>query len=176
MAERVQKIIDFEFLVYPWVKFLKRDFLIENEIIFPNIIREDDVWTWNLIFHAKKFLRVPNAVYAWRQVETSSSRRGKTLEQQITFWINPVIRGVKTLHEIMSRIEFFNKNPQASYELLRLFAEISFAVLLKGNVKPFEIYETVLKKFSKELGERDILIALLCSLANTEPRILLTPK
>ena len=37
------------FEVYPWIKFVRRDFLIENEIKFFPVVQEDSYWTLELI-------------------------------------------------------------------------------------------------------------------------------
>ena len=173
LSERLDKIMKYMFVVMPWTKFIRRDFLIEHEIIFPDIIRDDDIWTWSLVFYAKKFLRVPNAVYIWRNVENSITRVEKTPAQEINFWLNPVICGVKILDKIMSRHEFFQKNPDSQYLMLGYFMEVSFTLLLEPSreLTPFEFYDAIREKFSDELGEQGALIPLMCSFINAQQRL-----
>lgn len=171
-TERLARIRQYFFVVMPWLKLIKRDLLTEYEIVFPNIIRDDDVWTWNLVFRTKKFLRVPNAVYIWRNVNDSITRLKRTAGQQINFWLNPVILGAKTLNEIMGTIEFFKKNPQYRYVMLSFFIEKSFSILLKFSfeLEPFAVYQSIDNKFSKNLGEHDVLVAALCTIINTQQK------
>lgn len=166
LLERIQKIKNRMFGVPPWLKLVKRDLLIENEIFFPDIIRDDDIWTWNLLFHAKRFLRVPNVVYIWRSVKDSITRVKRTPFQEINFWLNPVILGVKSLDKVMSKIKFFNENPQYRYDLLNFFVEVSFAII-NGNkfvLPSFLVYEAIKQEFGKKLGEHDVLIPALCTM------------
>ncbi len=51
----------------PWTKFVKKNFLAENEISFYEILSGAAfAWTIELFACAKRFLRIPNAVYYWR--------------------------------------------------------------------------------------------------------------
>ena len=172
-TERLTKIQQYFFAVMPWLKLIKRNLLIENEIIFPNIIRDDDIWTWHLVFCAKRFLRVPNAVYICRKVETSITRLKRTPLEEINFWFNPVILGVKTLNEIMSNIAFFKKNPQYRYVMLNSFIRNSFLILMHLNLEidPSDVYEVIKQKFGDKLGEYDVLIPLLCTALYTQQKI-----
>ena len=64
LAERVDYISRKNFWGTPWSKFIRRDFLLDNELFFPNFVPcEDHIWTFGLFFFAKRFLRVPNAIY-----------------------------------------------------------------------------------------------------------------
>ena len=121
LPDVLDKIMQDLFVVMPWNYLIERKLLIENKIIFPDIIRDDTIWIWCLIFYSRKFLRVPNAVYIWRTAESSITRVEKTAEQEITFWLHAVIFGVTTLNEILSRIKFFQENPHFHYTLLKFF-------------------------------------------------------
>lgn len=173
LPERIQKIKQHLFMVMPWLKFVKRDLLIENNIIFPNIVRDDDIWTWQLLFCAEKFLNVPNAVYIWRDTKNSITRRDKTPAEKINFWINPVILGVKPFDEILGNINFFKANPNYRYEMLKIFIEPSFLAIYKPahQISPHDVYETIKHTFGEQLGEYDALIPLLCTVLNTQDEL-----
>ena len=52
----------------PWSKFVRRDFLITNEIYFPAQMATggDFIWVINVYCHAKSFLRLPTPLYFYR--------------------------------------------------------------------------------------------------------------
>lgn len=174
LPDKIDKAIQYLFVAMPWSYMVKRTLLIENEIIFPDIIRDDTIWTWHVVFCAQKILRIPNAMYIWRGTETSITRNEKIPAQEINFWLNPVFFGVKTLNDVLSRIEFFKTNPQYHYLLLKCFIRDSFAKLFEASLKlePHAFYEAVHEKYSKDLGEQGILIPLLCSIINEQQRII----
>ncbi len=78
LAERVQRILQWKYYVPQWRKLARRSLIFEHGIFFPPTRPSDDtVWTYGLVFYAKKFLRVPNAVYTRRLSEGSIMREKK---------------------------------------------------------------------------------------------------
>lgn len=173
LEERVKKISRGKYLQAQWRKLVQRSLIFEHEIFFPNIRpADDDVWTYGLVFYAKKFLRVPNVTYIRRLTEDSIMRLKKTPQQTIKFWCNPIFLGIKALDDLMSRHEFFQKNSRCRYAVLEkfvgkvwLFLEASF------QLPPFVVYETIKREFGAKLGEQDVLVAALCTALNTQQKI-----
>ena len=166
LAERIQGIMQGRYWVTPWCKLVRRNLMIEHEIFFPHVsISEDDIWTFGLVFYAKKFLRVPNVVYFYRSNEESVGQRKRTPEKKIIFWTNPILLGIKSLDNLMSKLDFFQKNPSYRYTLLEWFAMGRFISPRKDSwqMPPFKIYETIKKEFGDKFGEQDVLISLLCT-------------
>ena len=126
-AERIQKFLKFAIGVPPWEKFLRRDFLIENKIIFPQmVISEDTVWTFKIVCLAEKFLRLPTALYVQRESADSMTRKSRLPEQELIFYLNPIINGLDCLDEFMTDIEFFSQNPAYRFNILNFFAKMQF--------------------------------------------------
>lgn len=164
LAERVKKIIAGEFCGTPWCKFVRRDLLVEHEIFFPHCkISEDELWSYGLLFWAKKFLRVPNAVYISRQSEDSISRIRRTPAQEINFWLNPLIKGLKLLDDLMGKFEFFRRNPKYRCALLENFVHTRFSCVFKASQKLqlLETYTGIRNEFGKDFGEHDVLLSFL---------------
>ena len=173
LAVRVDEYLHDSFWVTPWSKLVRRDLLVNCEIFFPPCkISEDDIWTCGLIFCAKKFLRVPNAVYVWRLNDESVGQKSKTLEQTLNFWISPIIRGVKVLESMLGKLEFFRENPQQLYAILEIFV-VQRLYIPKTFVLPkHRVYETIKAEFGATLGEQDVLVAILCAVANMQFRVI----
>ena len=174
LSERVQGILTGRYWVTPWRKLVRRNLLIEHEIFFP-LVRpgEDDFWTYDLVFHAKRFLRVPNVVYIWRQNEQSVTRKERTPQQNINFCLNPLLLGLKSVDKSLSKHKFFRQNPQFRYAIFENFIFGRFYSILECSreLPPFVVYETIKKEFGKNLGEYDVLISALCSCTNTLQKI-----
>ena len=167
--ERVKDILHRDIWGTPWSKFTRRNILIENELRFPNLRPcEDYLWTLNLFFSLRKFLRVPNAVYVWRQTKNSITRSQKTAKQNVTFWLNPVILGLKWLDEKLIGIEFFKNNLAYRYAVLEFVLKKMFNLCLNDRFKlpSFEIYDEILQDFGEVLGKQDVLVSVLFSWAN----------
>lgn len=174
LSRAVQKIVHDEYRVEPWRKFTRRDFLIEHEIFFPSLkIHDDTIWTYGLIFFAKKFLLVPNTVYIWIQRKNSLYHRQRTPSQSINFWITSVQFGLKYLDELMGRHEFFKANTQYRYAVTEKFVSWTFGNLLGSilNVPPADIYAAIKQELGNGLGEYDVLIPALATALNTQQKI-----
>lgn len=165
-GERVRKITAGFFTVSTCSKFVLRNLIMTNEIFFPHICpSEDDIWTYGLVFHANKFLHVPNAVYIRRLSESSVMRRERTPQQQLNFWLNPVLFGLKSLDDMMSGIEYFQKNPKQRYAVLKRLVKGKFDLSFRDvkELSTYEVYSAIKDKVGKKFGENDILICALCA-------------
>ena len=166
LNERVQRIIDERYWVVPWSKLIRRSVVVDNDIIFPGLaISDDNIWNQGLVFYAKKFLRVPNIIYIYRLSKNSILQKYKTPQKRINFWLNPVLLGLKSLDELMSRHEFFKENPACRYALLKKFIVQRFDWILSSSRKlPEEVvYEAIKNEYGKYFGDADVLVPCLCA-------------
>ena len=174
LPERVQRIIKGKYRAPQWLKLVRRNLIFENEIFFPNTCpSDDDIWTYGLVFYARKILRIPNLIYIRRLSEDSIMRKEKTPQQIINFWLNPVLLGLKSLDSLMSKHVFFQKNPQYRYAMLENFLIGKFGIIVSKSyeIPQFVVYETIKQKYGKNFGEYDVLISALCTALNTQQKI-----
>ena len=175
LTERVKDIARNKYWLGPWRSFSRRDFLIANEIFFPNIKPyEDLVWSHALLIYAQRLLRVPTAVYFYRDNESSMTRVSKSADASAKFYLNPIILGLKSLDDFISRHEFFHTKPQLHYALLENFFNGRFTSIFRDSsefLPPFALYEAIKDEFGKSLGDYDVLIPVLCTALHTQQRI-----
>ena len=163
--ERLHKILQNDnYRVQQWTKLVRRDLILEHELFFPETSHSDDtIWTYGLVFYAKRFLRVPNIVYCQRLTKDSIMRKSRSPLQEINFWLNPLINGLKILDDLMGKFEFFKQNPKYRCALLENFVHM----VIVGTLEPsFQnplptIYDSIKKEFGNKFGEHDVLISFL---------------
>ena len=175
LERRVNDMLERDIWGAPWCKLVRRNFLIENELFFQNVRPcQDYLWTLSLLFFAEKFLRVPNAVYLWRQTKKSTIR-GNAEEDKFNLWLNPVLLGLKGLDKSMGKLEFFRNNAQFRYAVLAFVVKKMFIMSFEASmsVPQFGIYGKIKNKFGDKLGEFDILIPALCTAINTQQKIII---
>ena len=166
LFERVQEILDVKIWYAPWLKLVRRDLLEMHKIIFPVLkIGDDDIWTYALIFFAKRWLRVPNMIYIRRMRENSISEVQRTPQDTIHFWLNPILLGLKELDNIISQIDFFKENHQQRYAVLEQFfyGKLCNAFKNAKYLTKAEVYNSVKNEFGKNFGEYDVLVSALCT-------------
>ena len=168
LADRVNFITRRSFFGTPWIKLVRRKMLIENEIVFPHFpLTEDHFWSCGLFFFAKKFLRIPKAVYIYRHTKVSVTRGEQNPVRGVIKWLNGVIFGLKFLDDMMGRLEFFRQNSQYRYAMLLYIASggINSASWRGAKFQRSLIYEGIKNDFGDSLGEHDVLISMLCTIA-----------
>ena len=173
MAERMIDHLNFKIHVMPWLKFSRRDFLIENEINFPNIkTGEDDLWTMKILCKAKKILRIPDAFYIWRMNPDSLTRSKKVGAEKIKYIMNFSIIGMKFMAEFFHEEKFFQENPQYWYAWASRMVQGGFKIIFPelANVQPHEVFKIFYEQFAQDTGENAELISYLCSMINSQQK------
>ena len=169
LTARVDKYLNLAFGMPPWEKFLRRDFLVDNDIKFPEMrISEDLVWTFKVVCTAKRFLRVPTPIYVHRTNEISMTERKRPLDDEIKFWLSPLIHGVDCLNEFMDGIELFNQPNNLRLYVLNFFANIQFDFMAKAfkQLDRHEVYKIFMDELSKSSGDHSALISYLLVMTN----------
>ena len=169
LAERAEYIFQKNFWGTPWSKFVRRDFLLDNEIFFPGFFPcQDHIWTFGLFFFAKKFLRVPNAVYIWRMSTNSMTRAKRNREQKFVYWLKAAILGSKVLDQMLGRIDFFQQNIHYRYAMLEKLSTHMFELSFKYSLQipQHSLYAAIKNEIGDKLGNYDVLIPLLCAIIN----------
>ena len=170
LVERIQIFTDARYGITPWNKFVRRNLAIEHGIKFPPVsICEDLFWTYELIFYAKKILRVPNVVYFYRRAKNSVMRVNKTVKQYILFWLNPILFGLPSMEDVLSKHDFFRQNPQYLYQILEIYLDSSHPPITyaTSDIPPSTFYEMIKQEFGERLGEHAVLISMLYTKLNT---------
>ncbi len=119
LAERVNHWINFDFHWATWATFCRRDFLILNQIKFPNMPPADDQpFNFNCICSAKKLLRVPNITYIYRIRHDSLSHENANSEKYFCKWLKVLSTGCNEFDNVMKRFPFFDEHPDYRYAVL----------------------------------------------------------
>ena len=148
-----------------WLKFLKRSFLLENELFFLEDIYngEDQIWAYGIYLCAQKMLHVPRVLYHHRLSEGSIVRTPRTPLHNMRLWVTTFTSGIKWVDSIMNRLDFFKEHPEYRYEILEPFCR-RYTVKIFSKVRkirPYDIYESIKQDFGDAWGENATLIASL---------------
>ena len=88
----------------PWTKFVARKFLLENEIEFPMIISGSDfIWTIQVVYYAKRFLRLPIALYFYNENVESATRKKYFPDKKIVNTVKAFLMGAKCIQELSNK-------------------------------------------------------------------------
>ncbi len=144
-----KKITDFHNLRYiwsAWTKLIRREFLTENQIKFPEILHiEDFIFAIYCLLCAERYVRVPNIINIYRYRPGSIAHTAVNIVDYATNWIRAMVDGFDSLDAFLSRLEFFQKNPDLKILTFDCLSQDVFAHLTQ-----------VYKKFSA--GQLDELL------------------
>ena len=165
----------------PWSKFVKRDFLIKNEINFAEILSGGDfVWTIELSCRTKRFLRFVNPVYFWRDDSKDSIiRKNRPIDKQINFWMSVIISGSIVLKNLSNKIELLNQNPIYCYRGINLWFNWCFNSRCfneRMKIRSEEFYEILRREFAKNDNDFGLTIPFLCSIIDRQQKNLMVTQ
>ena len=98
-------------------------------------------------------------------MENSWSRVKRTPEDEIKFWLDPLIKGTDYLDDFMNEINFFALNPNYRFDVTNFFVKMQIAGMLGAlkNLNRYELYEIIRREFD---GKHAPLIANLFVVMN----------
>ena len=169
LAKRVEKFLTHSYWETPWLKFLRREFLVDNDIKFPAMrISEDIPWMFKIVCLAKNFLRISVPLYGYRLSGNSMFHRKRSFEDEVIFWTSPFLKGIDCLDEFMSQVDFFKQNPANRFLVLHFFATLHFNRMTEAfkNLGATASYEIFLREFAKAGNPNAALISYLIVMNN----------
>ena len=169
MTKRVLRAVKFNYWVTAWLRLVRRDLLLANDIKFLSLVGSNDVgWTYQVLFCSRRFLRVPNACYIRRVHNESVSFRERTVPDYVHKWMDRTIRSLKYMDDFMNRFAFFRENHKYRHRVLSHFVDSDFYNILDKckKLEPFEVEDIFREKFGEYLGEHDVLVSMLCAYIN----------
>lgn len=151
----------------PWARFVRRDFLTDNVIFFPEITTGGDfIWTIQVHCHAKTFLRIPTPVYFHRNYNTDSvSRTKRSPQEQVSYWFSAFIAWTNAFQDLVNKTEILRNNPEYSYQALRGHFGYCFGRIAeeKWKLDRRAIYELLYREFAREKNSSDFISSFLFS-------------
>lgn len=169
IAERVQKFTEKKFLWWGCNKFLRRKFILDNKIQYPDTTSfEDMVFMFCCVMSAKNYVRVPLTHYHYRIRSDSLSHR----VIEVDSFMQNVLDNIRSLSNFMITQKVFTETPALIYKSLDFFAQerldvFSNNILQRDNQDLGRVFLWLWQKiFSKRPGENVAFTSYLFVLAN----------
>ena len=163
IVDRANIWLQFKFGIMPWLSFTSRNFLIAADIKFRDLKREDVFWSFEVLLSAPKILCVANPYCVHRVDNNSMTTRNNTLKKYLGYWMDRTVNGLKLLEDFLLKIPFFKENPEARYTILNHWALGDLELISRAckDFEPHVLKENFQETFSKNLGDKDTLVAFL---------------
>ena len=106
----------------PWAQFYRREFILKNDLKFPQIgIADDVVFNFYAICFADHILRIPNVYYVWRKNPNSNVRAVLPPEKTIHRLAGSIFKAISILDKFIDELPDSEKHAeykQAVFDLI----------------------------------------------------------
>ena len=168
IADRIKRFSRREIIWVAWNQLVRRDFLVENDIEFINMISEDFLFTFFCLCCAKTFIHIPDVFYIYRQSSDSIMRKEKKLETLVHEWVSNLNIGMNMLDNFMNGMDFFVKNPSYRYLAFNSLytALMRYMSPIYNQVQPYILDDLLRKELYNSAKECIPLTAYLFNLSS----------
>ena len=123
-TERAVDLSNYRYTWNPWVKMIRREFIVKNNLKILDVAGQDMLFTCCLVCSAKKYLRVPNIVNFYRIRSDSLSHESETqAEKLISQWVKAIVVGFNYVNNFLNEQEYFQKNLDAKYFVFEIIVK-----------------------------------------------------
>ena len=140
IVERLRRDMADMFLILPWGKSYRRDFLLANEIFFPQMIYAEDVpFCFKCLCLAKNYVRIPHVTNIHRyRMGSAGLRFADSLSEGVGSWLNVLTKNMSEIHDITSKL---NLEPNLRQETFHHYFRLHFGMMKNffQNVEPHEV-------------------------------------
>ena len=143
------------FLWNCWSKFIRRDFIFENEFFFPDTLVEDVAFTICLLCTAEKFVLVPNVVNYYRLRAGSVSNSKLRDEKFFRKYVKAFAAAFRYMDKFLSDRDAFLDNAYLKYIIFEIFwSELMIYILPTYEKNEAHLFDKILME---ELSSGDNL-------------------
>lgn len=139
-----------------WTKMCRRDFLINNNIKFPEtaINGEDYIYVIDVYSKAKHFVRINKPVYNYRNYNESNTRKHfeKNPQEAVVYWLNSYLKFYNSLLVMADENNILRENHYFVYKAAYLHLMFILSKMSKDHLSDVQIYQ-LLKDTCFELNE-----------------------
>jgi len=162
--ERLRRDMAGKFLILPWGKCYRRDFLLENKIDFPQMrLAEDLTFCFKCLCLAKKYLRIPHVTNIRRDRKISGGRVRIDSQGGVNVWLKILLTNMNILEEFTRKLEL---NSDFRHEVLNFYIDKHFNMIknLFRGLKSHEvqkIFYDELQNFQHDSNGKNLVAAYL---------------
>ena len=156
------------FLSMPWLYFMRRNLVVDNDIKFPETRMSDDqFFDFCVTCYAKKILRIPDAVYICRQRDSSVTHEKLDVEKNIHRWAASLMKNVMLLDNFMNRFDELRDNGELKYSVFeRFYIDFAGSTLRIYSQTPAWEVDKFIRRELDDIEDKTALTAFLFTRMN----------
>ena len=166
---RMNILCEHRYMPFSWNQFIRRDFVVKNEITFPPLRAGTDfIFGFYLICLAKNILCVPNLWYIWRQDNKNSiTKASLPVDKLIHRWVDSLFKGTMIIDQLMTKIDFFQEFPDYKHRVYKLLIDYHARRIIPLYAQiPAGQLDSLIRKELSEVKDTTALTAFLFARMN----------
>ena len=165
--ERLRGIQQRQFIWNAWMKLIRRDSVMENDLRMVGLGAEDMVFTYCLLCSVKRYVRVPNVIYFYRMTENSITRSQEDVSRLLRKWLKMLIDAVDYMDKFLSQQIFFMENTNAKYIVFDAMTNefVKYLIPIYSQVPAFQL-DGLIRRELEQVKDTTALTAFLFSRMN----------
>ena len=138
-----------------WTKFVQRDFLTKNKIVFPEIpVGGDYIWSINIYCHASKFWRLDVPLYFRRSYSPGLiARKTRRPASKVSFWAAAFVAWLKAFNRLANKNSILSDDSARIYKVSSDYFRYCLSLISDEVLNRFyskETHEILFREFAKK--------------------------
>ncbi len=148
LAERMNLYCKKRFSWHVWNKLFRRDFIMENNLEFPNVkVIDDMIFSFYCLCLAKKYVRIPNVLNIYRVRKNSFLHKPLSMQDSFRQYVKNIINASTLMGNFMKEIKFFSEQNQFIHMVINFVIKINIEWGAIYYTKlPFQISDLILRE------------------------------
>ena len=154
-----QELLNGGINITPWYSLYRRNFLLENNIKFPDEVAEDVFFSFDVVYATSRIIKLDMPLYIWRQHLSSASHNPNRLQKNISSvvalsdYIEKKLAPLNDRNLTVLALTFWINHVMASYVL----------PFIQKTINP-EISDEIFKALEPHFGEKSSFVLALLNL------------
>ena len=157
------------------IRFVRRDFLSANKILFPKIPEGVyHLWSINVCCHAKRLLRLPTPLYFYRSYASFDLQKKKRPQERVAYWVSAFVTWLKALDELTGKIDILKKNISLCYPIAAEYFKFCLSQISDEVIKRFpskDVYEILFNKLAVKENFGSLTIPFFLSVISNREKL-----
>lgn len=152
-----------------WNNLIRREFLIENNLTFPEYlsIADDTAFLLQLVSSAEKFIYIYEPFYIWRQRKESHFNAIYSQQENLKQKCRDILGRIKFVEEFETKPKLFEFTPEFKYIFFNFaFSEYSYRLFPIYDKTPIHLLDETIREVIDSLGNDTAMTAFLFSRLN----------
>ena len=163
LSGRIDDYTQERFWNAPWAQFYRREFILKNDLKFPQIgIADDVVFNFYAVCFADHIVRIPNVYYFWRKNPNSNVRAVLPPEKTIHRMAGSIFKAISILDKFIDTLPKVEKHAEYKQAVFDLITRVHVGPVIGLYLKnPAYVLDELIRRELDNVDDKTAVTAFL---------------